>query len=276
MRIILLCLLSITAWADYLAFDYLYWKANQDGLGYVIQGNQERNLTAPPKSGFRVSLDLDCIRTFDALLAFTWYKTDTEEDKSGTGMYPTFNVENQYNSPTIGCINRAKAMWDIDLRQLTLDIGQSFEPTKWIWMRVFAGWLGLWEGQHFRVYYDHRSMRQSMDIRGVGMRMGFNSRWHMARGFHLVGNLALAEMWVRQKISRIDGIVINTKNDYRSIRPAMDTSFGLLWEQGNFMLQAMWEELVYPNANQYFRLDEEANHGDLSFQGLTARATFIF
>lgn len=276
MRFILLLFAATPLLADYLSFDYLFWKANQGGMAYVIQGNQERNISAPPKSGFRVGLDLECIRTFDALIAFTWYKTSESDDHTGTGMFPAFNVENQFNTPTFDMFSRAKGMWDLDLRQLTLDLGQTFAPTKWIWMRLFAGWLGLWEGQHFRVYYDNLNMRQSMDIRGIGMRMGFNSRWHIAQGFHIVGNLALAEIWVRQKISRIDGSVFNIKNDTRSIKPSIDTSFGLLWEQGNFMIQAMWEELVFPNANQFLTLTEESNHGDLSFQGLTARATFIF
>ncbi|MCH9614715.1 MAG: hypothetical protein SP1CHLAM54_13180 [Chlamydiia bacterium] len=245
-------------------------------MGYVIKNGNELNLSAPPQSGFRVGLDLECIRSFDALIAFTWFKTDTESDKTGPNMFPTYNVENKFNNPTFGMFNRAKCMWDIDLRYLTLDLGQSFNPTKWIWMRLFAGWIGLWEGQHFRVYYDNRSMRQSLDVKGIGMRQGFNSRWHMARGFHFVANTAFDEIWVRNKVSRVDGWTLNTVNDMRDIKPALESSFGLLWEQGNFMIQAMWEMLLFFNANQYLTLSEEANRGDLSFQGLTARATFLF
>ncbi len=264
-------------WGDFVSLEWLYLRGEQDGMAYAISPTEVMSLPTPWNSGFQVGLDLELVKkSIDILLEYTQYLTSCSAKKEGTDFFPTYNIANEFTNPFFGSVSNPEASWNMAMRLLNLEIGHEVKLMKKLTLRPHIGLGALWHHQILRINYSGSGMEQNLKRWGIGVRGGFNSNWILGYGFSLFADEAITAMWSRFRIKRADTNVLNVNTNWITIKPVIEASLGLAWEQGPFALRAGWNFFLFMENNQFLRLTEEANHGDLSLMGASLQVIWGF
>ena len=298
----------------YITADFIYWKAREDGLQYIITGrsNQLRPNLVEGKIyepdfdghiGFKVGLGLNIDHDgWDVYLQYTWIYSD--EIDSFNGELPKNAQAVTGNEFLIGGITRSHVDWDFHMNVLDLEWGRHYYIGRFLRFRPFFGLKGFWSDQDYRIRssgfqdFDRTILADTDnhfddDSWGIGIRGGLQTSWLFTRNFSVFGNLALAAEWSRFYIKlKENGFfpatntthsLTNINNHHYVMIPILELALGLRWEiwfhQDSYHLaiQWGWEEQMWWNYARSFATFNSVSAGeDLNFQGLTVRIRFDF
>ena|SRR3990167_4809322 len=230
-------------WNLFAEGDWLYWKANETGLGYAL--NQEGfdpnhielmgfgDVVNPHfywESGFRLGLGYNFPRDQWTLqLLWTWYEgkaggsiTTTKEE--GAIIYPSLLHPNFFNDQNIFSTNQAKSNLLIHLNVLDLDLCREFKTGKHLSLKPRVGIRSAWINQNYDIsyqdltYYDPTSKEilpalnlyttnMTNNFWGLGPFSGLDTNWNLGKGFSLFGDFSIALLYGSFDISQSENFV---------------------------------------------------------------------
>ena len=292
----------------FITADFIYWTSRMDGLAYATTGNGATIAPANPGTGsvrhpdfgwdpgFKVGLGYnlphDC---WDVFAEYTYLRPSASDSVSSNSqtlvpLWPQAGVSTAAD-------RSIRAAWDLSFNVLDLELGRNYFISRYLTLRPHFGLKGAWMDNDFRttnVSFTNPNdfVRQTIDqdYWGVGLRTGLDTVWYFNKYFGIFGDFALSALWgefdVTRNIRRTTAGVIsqidNYNNTFYSLKEVFEIVLGL---QGDFWFSddafhlgfnAGWEMQYWPSQNQYFKLSEEAAHGDLYFMGLTLGVRFDF
>lgn len=251
--------------------DFLYWIANEGGLGYVVKNNDNigyvnsGKLVSPHfkyEPGFRIGVGYNLPHDgWDIYADWTWLISRADRRisaSSGENLYPTFmNIQEIDTTGALSSnlvVNSASANWKVHLNVIDLELGRQFFVSKWLTMRPHFGLRTAWVNQTYKLNYKgnfnlvHPSFildtsgKLSADDKckfwGIGLRGGLNNQWGLGSGFSLYGDLAFSLLFGRFHINEeenfsgtVSGTVFDWKDKYTACRAIADLAAGLRWGQ---------------------------------------------
>ncbi|MCP5492151.1 MAG: hypothetical protein H7A40_03815 [Chlamydiales bacterium] len=293
----------------FITADFIYWATRMDGLGYAatnIAGvNVPQGSVSHPdfgwEPGFKVGLGYNLPHDgWDVFVEYTYLRPSADDSTTNNTNRMVRLWADPTNNP-FETVSSARANWDFDLNVIDLELGRNFFVSRYLTLRPFFGLKGAWTSSSFTIRTvdaldstlgDVVAMGQ--DFWGVGFRTGMNTVWWFNKYFGIFGDFALSALWGDFDVTRRDANTItvnnvvtetttsNTKNCFSSMKPVFEIAMGLegdYWfsdDQYHFGAKLGWEMQYWANQNQFFSLNEEGSHGDLSFMGLTLRFRFDF
>ncbi len=226
------------------------------------------------------------------------------------GLRPTIKVLGLEDLPDI---TKATGDFQIHYNVMDLGFGKVFCIDDCFDLRPFLGIKAAWQELNFDVTYlnmentattSRTVARFTTDFQGVGLRGGFNAAWRFSHCFAIEGQMALSGVYSDFCPSRVDiytdnilateqthAVNVNLKRDACVLIPVVELLFGVKFVQhvcGCYDVTAFagWENQVWmdfnrnlyaqPNASLQGNGVEFGPHGNLIFQGLTARLAIAF
>ena len=209
----------------FITANFIWWKANQDGLRYAASGFGGATAAADPfagvstgkdksvgeswEPGFKVGLGLNLSHDgWDLFAQYTWLNaSNTNSIRSNSdGLVPNYNG----NIPSTASITEASGKWDLHFNVIDVELGRNFYLSQFLTMRPFIGFKGTWQDQDTRFNYRGTGfqidgvptpatgpykIRNTVDVWGIGFRGGLNLAYYMAKSWSIFGNLAWTSMW---------------------------------------------------------------------------------
>jgi len=295
----------------YVTTDFIYWKAREDGLEYLITGTG--SVTRPSQTkgkiyqpdfdghvGFKVGLGLNIGHDgWDVYLQNTWLDADESDWFQGD-----FARELIGEPFLVGGVTHASVDWDFHIRVLDLEWGRHFYISPFLLLRPFFGLKGFWSDQDYkakvigfsnanRTETGRNTSHFDEDSWGIGIRAGVQTSWSFTRNFSLFGNLALATEWCRFHLklkqtaffdeTNASTVLVNLNNHQYEMIPVLELALGLRWEmwwaQDSYHVMLQWgceEQMWWNYARSFENFNVLSTGNDLNFQGLTVRARFDF
>lgn len=251
----------------YFTGDFIYWRADQDGLGFAASGwranptqSVKKGKVVHPgfdfdpgfKAGFGVNLDHDF---WDVYFQYTWFYTGDQKNSISAnsiedaaiaatwfpqGLFPL--------TPDDPLLNEARGRWCLHYQTLDFELGRNFFVSSWLTTRPFFGFKGTWQDQDLSIRYrrllgvaDQRQWRITQDLEfwGFGPRAGLNTNWFFSKPVSLYGNFALSALWGQFEVVRRDRFAniavpslpettsLYTENEFHTVIPALEIGLGL-------------------------------------------------
>jgi hypothetical protein len=278
-------------------------------------------------SGVRVAIDLSpsCKPCWNVDLEWTWYQTRSKRGVT-TRQAPIFdnspgpnplNPDGLYTAwitPGSGgnAIDTASAKWKLQYNTLDLNLRRmisfgsdfKFNPSiglrgAWIHQNLNIFTTLMTPGDDFPQFSGTNTLRNKNDFNAIGFRTGFDTAFYLTPHFSIFGDayvsLLMGKFHVKQTHianALFFGVVHTTadvKNNFSSLKTALEATLGLRWEQtfceGQYQFEAHagYEYLAWLSQNQMIRFTDIASAistffrgGDLFLQGLTVGAGFKF
>lgn len=255
-------------WNLFTQTDWLYWKANETGLGYAL--NQEMfKITDPnlmgfgevanPKfdweSGFRVGVGYNIPHDqWDITSLWTWYDGKGSDSQHSTHnnlptILPVFIHPNIYNDESIAACKDANYNALIHLNLLDLDLGRQFKAGKWLSLKPHFGIRSAWIHQVHDITYEDLFDKTgelvlnkylthiTNNFWGLGIRGGLGTDFGLKWGFSLTGNFSLSLLYGLFETSYSErfiteegsNTVIAEDNSFHSGKVVTDIDLGLRW-----------------------------------------------
>lgn len=313
---------------------FLYWQAQEDGLDFAVKNNPiltpASNLYANMNGEFigldfhwepALKLNANVIfpNGWDLDLRWTTYYSRSKHMTSHastvanttSGLYPLWMLPDSYTSasPVYG---QARGLWNLHLNTFDLEVGANVFLTPRLSVRFHGGVKGIAILQKFRVkYFDGllalgeqmlpSRAAMSNNCYGMGPRIGFNSKWFVANGWSIAGDLAGSLTLDRFRMKREDtdrslnsGSVFfensHFKESFYAFRPNLETLLGIAWDTcygcncnytfgflAAYELQYYWEQNMLPQlVSTPITFLDFVSRGDLHCHGLTATLRFGF
>lgn len=276
--------------------DLLYWQANENGLSFVIENEQDIGLIndghfVDPDFkwnwGFRAGLGYNfCYDGWDLYANWTHLisTADRSISKSPLGeLYPTLNNTHEATFTQKTTASSAKAHWDLTLDVIDLELGREFFTSKWLTLRPHIGLRGAKLPQNYHVDYfggtstlpgdDRVSLQLNNHYHGVGLRAGLNTLWMLGCDFSLYGNAAVAILFGRFEITEHEDILplninqLGVTHDFNSQRTVLDLAAGIRWDKGycddryHTAVLLGWEEHTFYGQNQLILFTDNIKPG---------------
>ena len=257
----------VRRWADpYITADFIWWKAQEDGLNYAYNGvgngivNADKGSMHHPRfkyePGFKVGAGLKFkYDGWDLYSQYTWFRMNKHGSKSSVARNAdgNSNVMGNIAIPSLNSfsynLGQANASWSLHFNVLDVELGRNFWISKHLTLRPFVGMKFSWNDQKFNVTYkdsiggfytgDDVNLKMHMDQLGVGLRTGLDTAWYMCKRLSIFGELALNGLWNRFNSSRKDmlaptsGTSFNlnhVSNHSHIITPVLEWALGLRFE----------------------------------------------
>lgn len=197
--------------------DFIYWRAEQDGMEYALSGLQTElfffNVPAPDGKafsphfewdpGFKVGIGYlnDC-KEWDVFLNWTWYKTDADGSAraADTSAFNEQELWAQFGIArfTVSQLTAASAHWNLHYNTLDCAIARQFAIGSRFSLKPFIGLRGAWIHQKYDIEnvgfgvgnFEH--IRNTMNLNGVGFRGGSSSSWYFAKGFSFFSDVGVS------------------------------------------------------------------------------------
>jgi hypothetical protein len=213
-------------------------------------------------------------------------------------------------------IGDIKTNWQLDLDLVDIELGRKYWTSKYLSFRPFVGLRLGYIKQDFGMEFKGGSWaflsgvginaigRADLDnnFKGVGIRSGFNTNWHLGCGWALYGDLAASILYGRFDVDHDESYrlvespfpktkVMETKDSFRASRAILDMDLGIQWStmfcdcQYGFTVALGWEQHLFFHQNQMWRVtdniaqrenDFSQKRGTLSTQGVTLTVQFEF
>lgn len=274
--------------------DLLYWRAQEDGLGYAI----EKTVAVPHfdwNPGVRATLGYRFPRNgWEIELVFTHYCTNNVNNAEGelaaVWANPFFIQKGDF-------VDKAWARWRLHFGMLDLLLVKKVGISPWIDLKPFVGFRGASVRHKYKVRYfagtlfpeGEDEIHSKNKFLGGGILAGINSTWHWGKGWGIYAGVALSlllgEFYLHEAEYATVGIEkrLSYHDLYHATLQVMDLGFGIAWEQGRWNLHFGWEEHLFFGQNQLVRFTDNtapaayiSNQGDLGLQGLAVGASVTF
>lgn len=293
-----------------IGLDFLYWGIQLDGFDYAISSANNQSVTegfgTSYNPGFKVGLQAVFPQNLWIVDFEYTYIHQNDTQTNGFGYSPLYNVGNLLGSRlrevTANSIN---AEFIQTFNNLDITLGKYLQFSKWTLFKPYIGIQGAYIDYKYLVnYYD--CFGPSLDdptnlfvnmrnyYWAAGIKLGFDSIWHITKSFSIVGDLGLSGLSANFNIKRkdyfstttnpedkIQNVDVNSKIDSGTF--VLDVLLGLryeLWSKDqnlHFSLTAGWEAQNWYNLSQQIYLNEtQSSSGSLSMQGLTLKASLNF
>lgn len=279
--------------------DFIYWYAEQDGLGYAMTGagagaasGKVYQPTGQWSPGFKVGLGLALGHDgWDTNLEYTWFQASESSSITSAGLLAMWDAHTQ----ALPTITAASSSTNFHFNVLDWELGRNFYISQNLTLRPHTGLKGSWQTMNYGVSYTNSAtvsdnMSNNQKYWAVGLRSGLDTAWHFTKEWSIFGDIAFSALWSNFKVTRQDstttsGVVattLNTKSTINTVKPVLEMALGLRWETWfsdndyHFMIQAGWEDQLWSSMNQVLHLNEQSAHGDLGLQGLTVKVRFDF
>ncbi|MBS0649840.1 MAG: hypothetical protein JSR93_01640 [Verrucomicrobia bacterium] len=265
--------------------DWLYWRANEEGLNYALRGVRPLIATQGIKgelfdispgyhSGFRIGVNAIFPRDkWDLLFYWTSYHNDSHSSVSPKASQTVWPVLLNINNNPFAL--SAKADWKIHINVLDLELGRSFFVAKHLSIRPFIGFEAAWIKQHLNADYfnitlfqfgqffpgDDISSHNRNLFSGYGLRGGINTKWPLFCGISLLGNVSFSLLCSDFDISQYEKNINSSprtslKDDLHLTSQSLQMFAGICWEwqfmknRCYFNLHAGWEQQIWFDQNQ--------------------------
>lgn len=213
-------------WGVLISGDYLYWKANQQGLAYGLQTPFFNSFTSADKgvignpsaiqaeyqSGYRLGLDLLVPHGgWDVAFIWTQYGASQKEKlgKLGQVVWPYW-ISDAVEAYAAGPV---RAKWDLRFNTCDLNLGAAFQPMRYLSIKPFIGIRTAWIEQLLTVEYDslitpteptvqpvetyngNISSKNRNHFAGYGTNLGMDTKWTLGGGFNILADIAGSLLW---------------------------------------------------------------------------------
>ena len=299
---------------DLLVFgEYLYWRANEEGLYFAQAGFQNLTLAFPPDgsinfkgkikkidpewdSGARVGLGLNFPRAgYDVIGYWTWFSTDSHESAHGS-LIPLW-AEPDFVPFTSS--REAKAHWDLDLNVFDLEWGRSSWFGGHFSLRPFFSLRAALIDQALKIHFRYNTSPAAMshlhskaNFHGGGLRAGVDARFALPYGFAIYGITSGSLLYGKLNNNfRVTGAapLAHTKDSFKKGISSLQMGLGLGWDTHfakdrlHIEFHVGWESNVWFSVNTMNHFMHQLNTGsyfkensNLSLQGLVAGGRFDF
>jgi len=229
---------SSGCWGGIFNATIIVWQAKEDDLEYASKNllfdNRGLNLNATnefPKydfrAGFKVGLGfVTPVNDIDLYANYTYYHTNNKTRVSaptssdGFGLIPLWR--HPVAVPTELRYRNASSKWALDFNTLDAELGYSMMASCYIDLRFHAGLKAININQEYDVRYENGQVIQGIeptiakvhlknDCRGIGPRIGLQSKWRITRNFHIYSS----------------GAAGTTLNEFDSRRRELDTAINV-------------------------------------------------
>ena len=294
--------------------ELLYWKAMEGVMNYAFKTDsvepagttsaigQYENATYGMDPGFRLALSF-----FRAPHYWEVWAQYTRMTSHGSNHITAPTGGNQYLDPVwqasspIGAdqtLSEADSSLHLNYNVVDYNFDRVFQPNPHLRLRLIGGLTGAWINQNTNIDYsylsgDSSSVQLKWNYWGGGFRFGFMGDWYWFEDFYMTSRFTLAGFvgpYKNNNRQTSDGIVTrNTRYDDTRAVMNMQLMVGPSWQKvfGKTRLELfagceynIWGNLqeVYDTPPQLPTTSRGAiiNKGDLSFIGLTTRATMNF
>lgn len=289
-----------------LSADFLYWGAKQEQFAYAakITGSTTETLKEDRRNwgpGFRIGIGGNLTyNNWDLFLNWThWHKTHTNQvsgDIAPLLVSPVESVDYTYNNYLQA--TAASSRWKSNYDTVDFELGRCYAITQKIKIRPHVGLEYAQLLQNFHVDYSnvvkegayltgpiYSTYRGINNFRGLGPRLGFQSRWLLGKNFGIIGNIATALLWgeIHAKATNTnssdDRLIL--QDTHHAAKPMLQMMLGLDWSRcfsdkyffrvgAAYETQLWWGQLELPTRSSIH------SDGDFSLQGLTANVRFEF
>lgn len=294
-------------WGVIIDGDWLYWRPDEEGFEYGLQS--VNNTDEPPfdtanifggvrgrvskitpsySSGYRLSLDLKLPHdSWDLSGIWTRYQNSHHnriEAKPEQIVWPLYLNDN-YIPKAIS----AKAKLELNYTVLDVELARSFFVAKHLSIRPFVGFAAAWVQQIFTIDYVDVTVETCAippmlipsihshnhnKFNGYGMSAGCDTKWPLAWGFSLEGDLYAALLYAKTDVRQFETLSdgnprTRLKDGLHSLIPVVKLFGGISWEKQfcnekcYFNLHGGWEEQVWFKCNH----TEKNINGSLSNVG---------
>jgi hypothetical protein len=252
-------------WNIYLTGDWLYWKAQENGLNYALKtklpdANLDQlgngHLEAPSfswDSGFRIGLGWNTAHDgWDLYANWSRFYTDATGKEHASDTQTVFPTLSDIAFANIPC-ETASSHLKIHFNQLDVDLGREFYVSTWLSLKPVLGIRTIWIDQHYRIEYDGQPtlaggddffnhIHYKNDFWGVGPEGGLQTQWELGAGFSVFGDAFASLFYGHFQIERTSTILTvvppdttvdapsKTQDRFRVARFAFDTAIGLRWD----------------------------------------------
>ena len=249
----------------------LAWQAIEEGLDFALENNPLPISSTTNVNGSLVGIDFNWepavkvnlgfeipSRSWNANVRWTYFHTrsshtaNLETNVDSTGLLPLWAFPNA-NIATQFLYGKAEGVWQLNLNAVDVEMGYSPFLSPALALRFIAGVKVVSLDQHFHVAYSEGfsdgidtllSAKTTLnnEAMGTGPRIGFDSKWHVGKGFSLLGSIAGSLPLYHYRINRTDAdLGFNTtvlektvgsffKQAFWTFRPVLETSIGLGWD----------------------------------------------
>lgn len=277
-------------WNVFLTGDFLYWRANVNGIPYALKAPIHDTGTMYPKGGqlenphfdwncgFRVGAGWNTHHDdWDLFVEWTRIHLSAHGHSKSTGtkfLFPTFSDSIMATLP----VNRAQEHWHLHLNLVDLELGRECYLGKTLTLRPHIGLRTGWIDQNCHFGYDGQfgvaipsfnDVKYHNDFWGMGLRGGFDSQWKLGWGISIFGDFALSLLYGNFSVDRentLSAIFLNAPflmdntnhESFHLARAIADLSMGLRWDytflkdRYHIGLQAGWEEHIFWGQNQIY------------------------
>lgn len=208
----------------YLIQDFIYWRAQEDGLEYAVQGLLYDSLSKQSISGtgkaflpefgwdpgFKLGMGyVDPAYEWDLFLNWTWYHTKADGTATDGSTFGNDQLWPQVVIPRFGvsALSSAYAEWNLHYNTLDFSFARQFCIGKFFGMNPFGGLRAAWIHQKYDVQnqgfdIDSGSPNQeiyknNLDFKGIGFRGGFSSSWYFSKHFSFFSDAAISLLYGR-------------------------------------------------------------------------------
>jgi hypothetical protein len=300
-------------WDLLISGEYLFWRANEDGLFFAQTGFQNLTLPFPPDgsmnfkgklkkidpewdNGLRIGLGLNFPRAgCDVIGYWTWFSTTSTDSASGS-LIPLW-AEPDFD-PFAGA-TEAKAHWDLDLNVADLEWGRSSWFGGSFSLRPFFAVRAAVIDQLLKIDYLYNTspaamshLRSRSDFQGGGLRAGIDTRFALPCGFAVYGvtsgSLLYGKLNNNFRVTG-DAPLASTKDHFWKGISSLQMGLGFGWDTHfakdrlHIEFHVGWESNIWFDVNTMNHFMHQLNTGsffkensNLSMQGLVAGGRFDF
>ncbi len=290
----------------------LAWQAIEEGLNFALENgsapissnlNVDGHFIRPDFSwegAFKINLGmLFSKRGWDEQFRWTYFHGTSSKTVEGElfplWAFPAAKITSQF------LYNRAKGSLELTFNGFDIETGYHPFLTPAFSLRFFAGLKVAQINQHFHILYedgfidgntrlDFADAKLTNEAIGAGPRLGFDSKWHLSKGFSLLGSIAGSLPLWHYRMSRADvdqnindgaPQIINafSRNRFWTFRSVLETALGFGWDhcfgcknQYPLGISASYEFQYYSEQNMMIML---VNPGLLS-QTFMPRGDLVF
>ena len=294
--------------------EFLYWKAMEGAMSYAFKTDsvdpvkdtaaigQYENATYGMDPGFRLALSF-----FRAPHYWEVWAQYTRMTSHGSNHIAAPSGGNRYLDPvwesappasTNQALSAADSSLHLNYNVIDFNFDRVYQHNPHLRLRFIGGLTGAWIDQSTQIDYsclsgDNSSVHLKWNYWGAGFRFGFMGDWYWFEDFYMTSRFTLAGFvgpYENSSHQTSDGTVTrNTRySDNRAV-VNMQLLIGPSWQKTfgkrRIELFAGCEYNIWGNLQEVYNTSQASptssrgswiNKGDLSFIGLTARATTTF
>lgn len=228
-------------WKGFADIAFLYFQAREDYLEFTANNTLNPAATAitnlnvnakdiypdfPWEPAFKVTLGLSAYNNWDLQGRWTSFHTNFETT-SDAGINPAgIGLLSLWSNPMFyGSIQSnpfftfAASNWNLYFNTIDIELGDLFQITKALSLRLHGGLKGVFINQIYRIRYTNGKntanpivvttdlIRFKNQVKGAGPRIGFDSKWLFGKGVYLLADGSAGLILQYYKLKRTESAV---------------------------------------------------------------------